>query len=143
MTTRVMLILIAAVLACGSGCAKSDWTDRTLVTTDVTGVWTGSTTAGLAGGSSYEIRLDLEQQGQKVIGTFAVNGPVALLGGHSSGAIDGKVEGDAFGFKQRSGAIVGDFMVNGDQMAGSISFNTPLRLSLRRASSTPRPTSQP
>ena len=35
-------ILIAATLASGSGYAKSDWIDRTLVTVDVTGTWTGS-----------------------------------------------------------------------------------------------------
>jgi len=35
------MILVAA-LVCGSGCARSDWIDRTLVTVDVTGTWEGS-----------------------------------------------------------------------------------------------------
>jgi hypothetical protein len=30
-------MLIGATLAVGSGCARSDWIDRTLVTVDVTG----------------------------------------------------------------------------------------------------------
>ena len=32
-------VLIAATLAVGFGCARSDWIDRTLVTVDVTGIW--------------------------------------------------------------------------------------------------------
>jgi hypothetical protein len=32
-------VLIAATLAVGSGCARKDWIDRTLVTEDVTGTW--------------------------------------------------------------------------------------------------------
>jgi hypothetical protein len=35
-------ILIAATLLFGSGCAKTDWIDRTLVTEDVTGTWSGA-----------------------------------------------------------------------------------------------------
>jgi hypothetical protein len=38
MKTIARLILMA-VLACGSGCAKSDWIQQTLVTVDVTGTW--------------------------------------------------------------------------------------------------------
>jgi hypothetical protein len=37
----ILGLLVAAVLAVGSGCAKTDWIDRTLVTTDLTGIWTG------------------------------------------------------------------------------------------------------
>jgi len=35
-----MWVFVALVFA--SGCAQKDWIDRTLVTVDVTGVWSGS-----------------------------------------------------------------------------------------------------
>jgi len=35
-------LLLAISLAICLGCAKQDWIDRTLVTGDVSGVWTGS-----------------------------------------------------------------------------------------------------
>ena len=37
--TALIGLLIAMTLALGSGCAKQDWIDRTLVTVDVTGGW--------------------------------------------------------------------------------------------------------
>jgi hypothetical protein len=48
--------LIAATLAAGSGCPRSDWIDRTLVTVDVTGVWSG-TFGGLRGPSVVDFSL--------------------------------------------------------------------------------------
>ena len=36
---RMIGLLIATTLVGGSGCAKTDWIDRTLVTVDVTGSW--------------------------------------------------------------------------------------------------------
>ena len=39
---RLIGLLIATTLEIGSGCAKPDWIDGTLVTVDVTGTWTGS-----------------------------------------------------------------------------------------------------
>jgi len=41
MNTICRLILVA-VLALGSGCAKPDWIDQTLMTVDVTGTWRDS-----------------------------------------------------------------------------------------------------
>ena len=35
-------LIIVAALAFGSGCARTDWIERTLVTVDVTGTWYGS-----------------------------------------------------------------------------------------------------
>ena len=32
-------VILVAVLAFGSGCAKPDWIEQTLVTVDVTGTW--------------------------------------------------------------------------------------------------------
>src|SRR5262249_5744648 len=122
MTIRVMpLMLLATVFVCGSGCAKSDWVDRTLVTNDVTGVWTGSSVGGMIAGGSLELWLDLEQQATKVVGNFTMSPHLDRMG-DASGAIDGRVEGDVFRFKARSGPLAGELTVNGDQMVGSISF---------------------
>jgi len=64
MTTCLMpLILVAAVLACASGCAKSDWIQRTLVTGDVTGTWVGYSTGRLIGGSSVEVWMSWSSRG--------------------------------------------------------------------------------
>jgi len=143
MKTRLVLVTVT-VLGCLSGCAKPDWIQQTLVTADVTGVWTGTTLAGMT--TSMEVRLDLEQRGPKVVGDFRVIGGagagfLGLVGGTAT-AIDGTVAGDVFTFKQRSGALAGDFTVSGDEMVGSISSGTALRLSLRRVSATPRPASR-
>jgi hypothetical protein len=64
-------LLITATLLFASGCAKTDWIDRTLVTVDVTGTWHGSVSSpsgGFAG--TFELWLDLEQNGQTVKGLF-------------------------------------------------------------------------
>ena len=64
MKTIAWGILVAA-LACGSGCARPDWIEQTLVTVDVTGTWQGSVVHA-SGIALYE--LTLEQQGPKVKG---------------------------------------------------------------------------
>jgi hypothetical protein len=69
MKTIAWVILVAA--AYGSGCARPDWIERTLVTEDVTGLWYGrylpsAPFAASAGGS--EVWLDLRQEGSKVRG---------------------------------------------------------------------------
>jgi hypothetical protein len=61
---RVMLV---AMLVFGSGCAKPDWIQQTLVTVDVTGVWIGSMGKGSI---TSDVRLELQQQGSKVTGKF-------------------------------------------------------------------------
>ena len=62
-TTRfIRLGLVAAMLAIGSGCAKPDWIEQTLVTVDVTGTWR-STEGSL-------VEFVLEQQGSKVKGPY-------------------------------------------------------------------------
>lgn len=64
---RTARLLLATAFVLASGCAKQDWTDRTLVTEDVTGTWSGS--AGGVGGGSREILLVLGQQGSTVRGS--------------------------------------------------------------------------
>jgi hypothetical protein len=53
MVRRTLALALLATLALGSGCAKPDWIQQTLVTVDVTGTWR-STEGGL-------LQLDLEQ----------------------------------------------------------------------------------
>jgi hypothetical protein len=88
MTTHLMpLMLVAAVLACASGCAKRDWIEQTLVTVDASGVWVGSNDR--PGGSvGFEARLELAQEGAKVTGTFRVLGAAAAqMGASRSGRL--------------------------------------------------------
>ena len=69
-------LLVAAMLVFGSGCAKQDWIDRTLVTVDVTGVWTGGQTWGgeRQRPAFGDVVLDLTQQGSTVKGSLRVEG---------------------------------------------------------------------
>jgi len=136
MTTRFMpLMLVAAFLACGSGCAKSDWIQDTLVTVDVTGVWVGSINQAT---STLYVKLELEQHGPKVGGTLRVmsagtSGSTGTLG---SGPIEGTVSGDVLSVKRTNGSFSAEMSVNGDEMTGR-SGNRPI--SLHRASSSAKP----
>ena len=64
-------LVLATALAMSSGCAKTDWIDRTLVTVDVTGTWSGSITG--PGGSRVYV-FELEQQGSTVTGAMRMSG---------------------------------------------------------------------
>src|SRR5262245_3544803 len=145
MTTKLSpwVVLFAVALTLVSGCAKKDWIDRTLVTVDVTGTWVGSSNRP-AGGSttSFEARLELEQQGPKVKGkVFLIgSGVPAALTGAPSGPIEGTVTGDVFSFSQTNGVIVGEMTVDGDEMRGYVRGSAQFPMSFRRFAS-PRPTS--
>src|SRR5215831_5652032 len=110
---RAVLGVIAAALVFGSGCAKQDWIDRTLVTVSVTGAWSGTMT-GASGGAV--VLLELQQQGAKVTGV--INMPA--YGTSFSGRVDGNVAGDVFTFKDDRGAYSGELTVAGDDMVGQI-----------------------
>jgi hypothetical protein len=121
-------VLIAAALAFGFGCARSDWIDRTLVTVDVTGTWQGKF---LAPGVTPDIWFELEQQGSTVKGFIRSSGP-----GSASGPIDGTVAGDVFRFKDKRGNLDGELTVSGDEMNGRASMGMGIRaISLRRVES--------
>jgi hypothetical protein len=113
-------VLIAATLAVGFGCARSDWIDRTLVTVDVTGIWerVGST-----------LQLELRQQGPNVNGYLRLPAP----GNQLSGPIEGSVAGDTFRFRRVNGPGEGEMTVSGDEMAGQIrGLPTMPQVTLRR-----------
>src|SRR5262245_54297017 len=66
----------AALLAGVSGRAKSDWTERTLVTVDVTGTWSGRVSAGAGAqvGPTGTLWFVLEQKGATVNGLLQYQG---------------------------------------------------------------------
>ena len=103
------MILVAA-LVCGSGCARSDWIDRTLVTVDVTGTWDGSASTAQ---STVWLQFNLTQQGPQVTGT------VKGAGMRSAGQINGTVAGDVFTFRLTDVPFTAEMTVSGDEMTGS------------------------
>ena len=132
-------LLIGAALAFGlafvSGCARSDWIDRTLVTVDVTGTWQGT-------GGVPNLLFELEQQGSTVKGFLRLSGSGFGSRGLSPGPIDGTVAGDVFRFKDTRGSVEGELTVSGDEMNGQASLGFGNRpLSLRRVESPSRPDS--
>jgi hypothetical protein len=131
-------MLVVTSLALGSGCAKSDWIQQTLVTVDVTGTWVGSIGAGHI---VAEVRLELEQQGPRVTGSVVQMGPG--FGGHAplTGPLDGTIRGDVFSFALRNTSVQGELTVKGDEMNGFVGLRGKQIASLRRVSSSPRPAS--
>jgi hypothetical protein len=130
-------VLIVAALAAGSGCAKTDWIDRTLVTVDVTGTWNGSVGGQQGVGDVF---LELDQQGQMVTGTLRLKAGQGDL----SGPIEGTVAGDLFRFRNKRGNVGGELTVSGDEMTGMT--ETPMGsrpVSLRRVDPSPLPAAPP
>jgi hypothetical protein len=136
------MLLMAAALAAGSSCARPDWIERTLVTVDVTGVWSGVMARG-SGPTSFEITIDLKQEGPKVTGFlkwagFSYSGLYEDL----PGPVEGTVSGDRFEFKRINGSFGGAMTVTGDEMTGQGHMSAGLgSLFLRRVDSSPRPSS--
>jgi len=128
-------MLVAIFLAFRTGCAKTDWIDRTLVTVDVTGAWYGS--AG--GGNAYAVQLELEQQGSTVKGFIQFPGGSGQPAGqYGPGPIDGTVAGDVFQFRDSRGSVEGELTVSGNEMNGRATiFASSLPISLRRDLSSP------
>ena len=123
-------LLIAGALCFGSGCASSDWIDRTLVTVDVTGTWVGK----IGGGGSRDVVLELEQKGSTVKGL--VKSPSGGGTGVVPGPIDGTVAGDVFRFRNSRGSFEAELTVSGEEMDGRASyFGSNRSISLRRADS--------
>ena len=135
-------LLIATTLLSGSGCAKTDWIDRTLVTVDVTGTWYGygtSSAGGTSGGMSanVEIWLELEQEGPRVKGSYRQKPDQST---NVSGPIEGTVSGDVFRYRLLRGSSDIELTVSGDEMNGQTSDR---RFSLRRIDPSSLPGSPP
>ena len=135
-------LLIATTLE--TGCAtKEDWIERTLVTVNVTGTWTGS--PGGAQASPFmmpDLLFELEQQGSKVTGVMRLASgqmsahPATRL---SPGPVDGTVTGDLFRFQLTHGNLNGELKVSGDEMIGQVSLLGGRPLKLRRVDSSSPP----
>jgi len=121
--------LIAAALVFGLGCASTDWIDRTLVTVDVTGTWSGSAQGIIA----TEVFLELKQEGSRVTGF------VRMLPSRGAAPIEGTVAGDVFRFRHTTGSLEGEVTVSGDEMTGRVSYFGSGTFSLRRVDSSSRP----
>src|SRR5215468_4210237 len=115
MKTWSIPLVLAAMFALASGCAKPDWIQQTLVTVDVTGVWVGT-----MGNSwvSAGVRFELEQEGAKVKGFIQPEMTSMSMGWLVKGPIDGTVSGDVFRFKQTNAALMGEMTVSGDEWGG-------------------------
>ena len=133
-------VLIVAALTFGSGCAGSDWIERTLVTVDVTGTWSGG--MGGAGGVSPggTIWFELEQLGSTVKGGVQYVGSLRGLGLPTTARpIEGTVTGDVFRFRQSDGTLEGELRVSGDEMTGQVWLAGLRPISLRRVDPSSRP----
>ena len=134
----IVRVMLVTVLACASGCTRPDWIQQTLVTVDVTGAWVGWLGKG---GLGAEVRLDLDQQGQKVRGTFRSFVSSNYGFEFPNGPLVGTVNGDVFSFEMTSGGrgVAGELTVNGDEMQGYAAAGSRTPISLRRVSSTAPP----
>ena len=124
-----------------ANCARQDWIDRTLVTVDVTGTWSGTASGTGPGGAPPLLAFDLEQRGSTVKGTMRLpQGGTSTWVSSSArvipGPLDGTVAGDTFRFKLVNGTLEGEMTVAGDEMTGRVSWSGGRTISLRRE--TPR-----
>jgi hypothetical protein len=132
-------LLIAATLLSAAGCAKTDWIDRTLVTVDVTGTWSGSIVAAGGGGASGGRYVVFELQGSTVKGSIQTTWP-----GNAPRTVEGTVTGDVFRFKDPRGNWEGELTVSGDEMDGRAAYAGSVgRISLRRGDTSSPPASPP
>ena len=106
-------LLVAATLAIGPGCATSDRIDRTPLTVDVSGIW-----SGVVEEAGTDVSFDLEQHGSTVEG--ALQGETAGMVVAGGSTIVGIVAGDVFQFRSTRGDVQGELQVSGDEMTGTM-----------------------
>ena len=110
---RAAWVAIGIALVLASGCAQTDWIDRTLVTVDVTGAWQGTMLREGAFGP-FNAALTLQQGGSKVTGQIVIS--FSSLPG--SRPIEGTINGDVLRFRTQDGRITGELQVSEDEMSG-------------------------
>src|SRR5215510_2384006 len=115
MKTWSIPLVRAATFVLGSGCAKPDWIQQTLVTVEVTGVWVGSINHPT---QTLYVKLELEQNGSKVTGSLRVlsagtSGATATLG---SGPVEGTIGGDVLSVMRTNGTFKAEIYVHGEDV---------------------------
>ena len=150
MSTVARVLLATGLVLGGFGCAaKQDWIDRTLVTVDVTGTWSGSVTGSgtiVMPGLGPVLLFELEQQGATVKGYMRLGGSSGAASSWyrvDQGPVDGTVAGDVFRFRVTNGSLEGELKVSGDEMTGEVSLAGNRPLSLRRIDPSSPPGSPP
>jgi hypothetical protein len=126
---RTAILLAAATLAIGSGCAsRPPAAPENIIVVNVAGTWRSS--------DGEAVQLTLAQEGSNVSGTLlTVAGSNNMA---SEALIVGTVTGKAFHFTQAAGgiSIEGQMTVNNDAMTGELrnasASGTPRRVDLRR-----------
>jgi hypothetical protein len=141
-------LLIATTFVVGSGCAKQDWIDRTLVTVDVRGTWYGRAAITGTGTAPPDLLFELEQQGSTVKGFLRLpaGGSSLATAGYSRlnpGPLEGTVAGDVFRFRQRDGNLEGELTINGDMMSGRMSLGGSYPISFQRVDPSSPPVAPP
>ncbi len=127
-----LVLLIMASLLVALGCASRDWIDRTLVTVDVTGSWSGRP-EGAQFGRPEELVLELRQEGSVVTGMLRSATTQKTSGtGPLTGPIKGTVAGDVFSFRDSRGNVEGQVTVSGDEMTGLVSITGTRPITCRR-----------
>ena len=121
---KALIGVLLATVVTGSGCAKTDWIDRTLVTVDVTGRWTGKWFGASGVGGGGDFRMTLQQTGPKAAGNVEMNGVADSY--NWNGPIVGAVKGDVLSFS--NGRMTGEVTVAEDEMSGTVTF-TPVSAS--------------
>ena len=140
-----MWAFVATTLVFGSGCAKQDWIDRTLVTVDVSGVWTGSVVA-LDGQPrvGFEVRIELQQKATKVTGSFEPTTMPFGVDARGVSPIEGQVANDVFTLGVARALVTGELTVDGDEMRGDGLAGNSRRVSITlRRVEVPAPASSP
>ena len=114
MQTMVRIVVATTLVLDGCGCAKTDWIDRTLVTVDVTGTWSGTMMAAGSGGAGgvRDVVFELAQKGLTVKGTMRVTPR-----GQAPDTLEGTVAGDVFRFKDPRATWEGELTISGEEMA--------------------------
>ena len=122
---RKRWLLIGAAVLMIAGCASGSGAPTTPPSVNVTGKWAGSWQFTPIAAGSGQITMDLVQTGADVTGGVHVSGPAV----NQPVTMQGTVVGNEI---RLSGRISGTFMVNGDQMTGTVNGLLPATATLTR-----------
>ena len=125
MMIRQRWLLIAAAVLMIAGCASGSGAPTTPPSVNATGKWAGTWQFTPIAAGSGQITMDLVQTGADVTGGVHVSGPSV----NQPTTIQGTVVGNEI---RLGGRISGTFVVNGDQMTGTVNGMLPATATLSR-----------